>query len=99
MIQPHDEPVLKKLLDIKIVYDEDLSYRLEFVFAPNDYFENAVLTKKYILRCQIDGDEPFSFEGPEIYKCTGCDIKWKPGKLKNLTRDSFNFQFLIQART
>lgn len=80
MIQPHDEPLLKQLSDIKIKYDEDLSYTLEFYFAPNDYFTDSVLSKKYFLRCKIDGEEPFTFEGPEIYKCTGCNINWKPGK-------------------
>lgn len=80
MIQPHDENLLKHLIDIKIKYDEDLSYTLEFHFQPNDYFTDSVLTKKYVLRCKIDGDEPFEFEGPEIYKCTGCNINWKPGK-------------------
>lgn len=80
MIQPHDEPLLKQLGDIKIKYSEDLSYTLEFYFGPNDYFTDTVLSKKYFLRCKIDGDEPFTFEGPEIYKCTGCNINWKPGK-------------------
>lgn len=80
MIQTHDEPLLKQLTDIKIKYDEDLSYTLEFYFAPNDYFTDSILTKKYFLRCKIDGDEPFSFEGPEIFKCSGCNINWKPGK-------------------
>ena len=80
MVQPHDEPLLKQLLDIKIKYDEDLSYTLEFYFAPNDFFTDSVLTKKYFLRCKIDGEEPFAFEGPEIYKCSGCNINWKPGK-------------------
>lgn len=83
MVQPHDEPLLKLLTDIKIKYDEDLSYTLEFHFQPNDYFTDSVLTKKYFLRCKIDGEDPFSFEGPEIYKCLGCNINWKPGK--NLT--------------
>lgn len=32
------------------------------------------------MRCKIDGEDPFAFEGPEIYKCTGCQINWKPGK-------------------
>jgi len=80
MIQPHDEPLLKQLADIKIKYDEDLSYTLEFYFNANDYFTDSVLTKKYFLRCKIDGDSPFEFEGPEIYKCIGCNINWKPGK-------------------
>lgn len=80
MIQPHDEPLLKQLSDIKIKYDEDLSYTLEFYFASNDFFTDSILTKKYFLRCKIDGEEPFAFEGPEIYKCLGCNINWKPGK-------------------
>lgn len=63
MVQTHDEPILKKLQDIKIKYDKDLSYTLEFHFAPNDYFTDSVLTKKYYLRCKIDGTEPFAFEG------------------------------------
>lgn len=63
MVQQHDEPLLKHLTDIKINYEEDLSYSLEFHFTPNDHFTDAVLTKKYYLRCKIDGDEPFSFEG------------------------------------
>ncbi|KAG5676812.1 hypothetical protein PVAND_006620 [Polypedilum vanderplanki] len=80
MIQPHDEPLLKQLIDIKITYAEDLSYTLEFHFQPNDYFTDSVLTKKYFLRCKIDNEDPFQFEGPEIYKCEGCNINWKPGK-------------------
>merc|ERR1712227_216065 len=35
------------------------------------------------LKCEPQEDEPFSFEGPEIVKCTGCTIDWKKGK--NLT--------------
>lgn len=83
MIQSHDEPLLKTLQDIKIKYDDSMSYTLEFHFAPNDYFTDSVLTKKYFLRCKIDGSEPFAFEGPEIFKCSGCTINWKPNK--NLT--------------
>lgn len=44
------------------------------------YRITAILVHRYFLRCKIDGEEPFSFEGPEIYKCTGCQINWKPGK-------------------
>lgn len=80
MVQSHDEPILKKLDDINIKYNEDLSYTLEFHFAANDYFTDSILTKKYFLRCTIDGEDPFSFEGPEIYKCSGCNINWKPGQ-------------------
>jgi len=83
MVQDHDEPVLKKLKDIQIKYDEDHSYTLEFYFDKNEYFSNPVLTKKYFLKAVVDEDDPFSFEGPEIYKCKGCNINW--AKTMNLT--------------
>lgn len=81
MIQPHDEPLLEHLTNVNIVYKTDpMSYVLEFHFSPNTYFKDAVLTKTYFMRCQVDEEEPFSFEGPEIYKCTGCTIQWNPSK-------------------
>merc|ERR1712203_1078387 len=52
--------------------------------GPNDYFSNSVLTKEDEMKCEPSEDDPFSFEGPEIFKCKGCTINWKePGK--NLT--------------
>lgn len=84
MLQSGDEPLLKKLTDIKIVYSEDpMSYTLEFHFEPNDYFENTVLTKQYFLKSKVDAEFPLTFEGPEIFKCVGSNIDWK--KNKNLT--------------
>lgn len=81
MIQSHDEPVLAHLTNVNIVYKTDpMSYVLEFHFSPNPYFKESVLTKTYFMRCQVDKEEPFSFEGPEIYKCTGCTIQWNPTK-------------------
>uniref|UniRef100_A0A182U8N7 Nucleosome assembly protein 1-like 1 n=1 Tax=Anopheles melas TaxID=34690 RepID=A0A182U8N7_9DIPT len=81
LVHPHDEPVLEYLRNLNIVYEkEPMSYVIEFHFDPNPYFKDTVLTKKYFLRCNIDKDEPFSFEGPEIFKCTGCPINWNAGK-------------------
>ncbi|XP_050070120.1 nucleosome assembly protein 1-like 1 [Anopheles maculipalpis] len=81
LVHPHDEPVLEYLRNLNIVYEKDpMSYVIEFHFDTNPYFKDTVLTKKYFLRCNIDKDEPFVFEGPEIYKCTGCPINWNPGK-------------------
>merc|ERR1712080_797019 len=34
----------------------------------------------YSMKCKPDKDDPFGFEGPEIYKCEGCKINWKEGK-------------------
>ena len=70
MVQEHDEPILKHLTDIKVHHKEDpMGFVLEFFFSPNDFFENAVLTKTYEMKCVPDDLDPFSFEGPEIHKC------------------------------
>lgn len=70
MIQKPDVDVLKKLTDITISYSNDpMSYILEFHFAPNEFFTNSVLTKQYFLKVKVDAEHPFTFEGPEIYKC------------------------------
>ena len=56
---------------------------LEFYFDKNEYFSNAVLTKQYFLKASVDEDYPFGFEGPDIFRCRGCNIDWK--KKVNLT--------------
>ncbi|KAG5886779.1 hypothetical protein JTB14_009412 [Gonioctena quinquepunctata] len=80
MVQPHDVPILKHLIDIKtICKEEPMSFILEFHFSANEYFTNSVLTKEYDMKCAPEEDDPFSFEGPEIYKCSGCTINWNKG--------------------
>ncbi|XP_045176303.2 nucleosome assembly protein 1-like 1 isoform X3 [Mercenaria mercenaria] len=82
MIQPHDEPILNHLQEIKVEFKEKdpMGFTLEFFFEPNDYFENKKLTKEYVMRSEPEEGDPFSFEGPEIIKCHGCKIDWKKGK-------------------
>ncbi|KAL6029960.1 hypothetical protein STEG23_034216 [Scotinomys teguina] len=83
MVQEHDEPILKHLKDIKVKFSDagqPMSFILEFHFEPNDYFTNEVLTKTYRMRSEPDDSDPFSFDGPEIMGCTGCQIDWKKGK-------------------
>ncbi|XP_037947680.1 nucleosome assembly protein 1-like 1-B isoform X2 [Teleopsis dalmanni] len=83
MVQEHDEPVLRKLTDITIKYEEQPGYTLEFHFDKNEYFSDPVLTKQYFLKSTVDEEYPFSFEGTEIFKCKGCNINWE--KKMNLT--------------
>merc|ERR1719384_2105901 len=84
MVQEADEPLLHKLTDIAVTFSEQpMGFTLHFYFAPNDYFSNLILTKEYEMKCEPSEDDPFSFEGPEIFKCKGCTINWKEGK--NLT--------------
>ncbi|XP_060532263.1 nucleosome assembly protein 1-like 1-B [Cylas formicarius] len=81
MVHPHDVPIMKHLTDIKTICREDpMSFTLEFHFSPNEYFTDKILTKEYLMKCSPDEDDPFSFEGPEIYKCIGCTINWNKGK-------------------
>ncbi|EHB09303.1 Nucleosome assembly protein 1-like 1 [Heterocephalus glaber] len=78
-----DEPILKPLKDIKVKFSDagqPMSFILEFHFEPNEYFTNEVLTKTYRMRSEPDDSDPFSFDGPEIMGCTGCQIDWKKGK-------------------
>lgn len=82
MIQEYDEEILQYLTDIRAfsMAAPNLSFQLEFHFAPNPYFQNSILTKTYLMKCSPDEDDPFGFEGPEIYKSIGCEIMWNPGK-------------------
>jgi nucleosome assembly protein 1-like 1 len=82
MIKEHDEPILEHLIDVRAYSNTspNLSFQLEFQFAPNDFILNSVLTKTYLMKCVPEDDDPFSFEGPEIYKSIGCEIMWNAGK-------------------
>ncbi|XP_039199235.1 nucleosome assembly protein 1-like 1 isoform X1 [Crotalus tigris] len=83
MVQEHDEPILKHLKDIKVKFSEagePMTFTLEFHFEPNEFFTNEVVTKTYRMRSEPDDSDPFSFDGPEIMGCIGCQIDWKKGK-------------------
>lgn len=81
MVQQHDEPLIRKLKDIKLVYPADgMSYTFEFHFDQNEYFTDSVLTKQYFLKSELEAGKPFDYEGTEIFKCTGCKINWNKGK-------------------
>lgn len=85
MVQEADEPALECLEDITTSLTEKapMGFSLHFHFKENEYFTNTVLTKQYLMKCEPMKGDPFSFEGPEIFSCTGCTIDWKKGK--NLT--------------
>ncbi|XP_050740683.1 nucleosome assembly protein 1-like 1 [Drosophila biarmipes] len=86
MVQEQDAMALRYLVDISIVYGKKKpSFKLKFHFAENHYFKDPILTKTYFLKCSIDFSDPFSFEGPEITHCRGCEINWEP--TMNLTTE------------
>lgn len=82
IIREDDETVLKCLNDIRsfTLQSPEMSFQLEFHFDTNEFFQNSVLTKTYFMKCCPDDDDPFSFDGPEIYKTVGCEIIWNAGK-------------------
>ena len=82
MIQVHDEPILRHLADVRVVYAEadPLQLCIEFHFNENDFFDNAVLTRTYQMSCTPKPDDPFTFEGPYIVSSTGTSIRWKEGR-------------------
>jgi nucleosome assembly protein 1-like 1 len=76
MVQEHDEPVLAKLADVKVTFSDGstqpMGFKLHFYFDSNEYFTNSELTKEYEMKCVPTEADPFSFDGPEIYRCKGC---------------------------
>lgn len=86
MIQEQDVPALRFLVDISIHYGKKKpSFTLMFHFAKNHFFMDQFLTKTYFLKMGIDNRNPFSFEGPQITHCKGCEIFWEPNM--NLTTE------------
>uniref|UniRef100_A0A1I8H607 Nucleosome assembly protein 1-like 1 n=1 Tax=Macrostomum lignano TaxID=282301 RepID=A0A1I8H607_9PLAT len=88
MIRDQDEPILRHLTDIKVITfsGEQSGFVLEFHFSPNEYFSNSMLTKHYYLRMVPDPEHPWDYEGPEIVRCSGCEILWKAGKNAKMPR-------------
>merc|ERR1719219_2059421 len=86
MVQEADEPVLSKLTDITVAFsDTPMGFTLHFYFEPNEYFSNSILTKEYQMKCEPSEDDPFGFEGPEIFKSKG-NVRTITKQVKN---DSF----------
>ena len=46
-------------------------FYVEFHFSDNEWFSNKVLVKSYTVKCQVDTDVPWDFEGAAITSCKG----------------------------
>lgn len=86
MIREADEDALKRLIDVRVQVKNDPqpSFVLQFEFEPNDYFNDRILEKKYLMKCCPSSEKPFAFNGFEIYDTIGQEINWKEGA--NLTK-------------
>lgn len=76
VISERDEPILKYLQDVRLT-TSDSGFKLDFHFAPNEFFSNQVLSKSYDLKFEADADDALSYAGPEVVKSTGTKIDWK----------------------
>lgn len=91
-IQSRDELCLKYLSDIRCILNppdlDSSTFTLEFHFLPtNPFFTETVLTKQYIIRFQSNDFNPYrSYDGPEIDRCYGCSITWRPDHNLNLRK-------------
>lgn len=75
IVSEHDIECLGFLRDIRCLnHDNGEGFVLEFHFAPNDFFENLVLTKSYDVPNLLLADEPI------LKNVRGCEIRWKPNK-------------------
>lgn len=82
MIQVHDEPVLRHLADVRVVYApfDPLRFSIEFRFSQNEFFDDAMLIKSYQMSCTPKLGDPFTFNGPYIISSNATPIQWKEGR-------------------
>lgn len=81
-ITANDEEALKHLTAVR-GFSNAKVFQIEFIFAPNPFFENSVLVKSYLTNASL-----------EIYKSIGCEITWKDGKNlieSTLRKDAISF--------
>nr|CCC92797.1 putative nucleosome assembly protein-like protein [Trypanosoma congolense IL3000] len=81
MITERDRPALSHLRDITLEHidgDPRRGFLINFHFAPNEYFDNAILSKKYTMEFDEDSGEL------EIDSMVATPVDWK-SREKNLT--------------
>lgn len=80
IVEPNDEPILKHLVDIKCVVNNEVTqmgFTVEFIFTPCIYLDNYKLTKKYSLKWKTYYDQRYG--GLDLDSIQGCHIEWKKG--------------------
>ncbi|KAL5757513.1 hypothetical protein ACOSP7_020124 [Xanthoceras sorbifolium] len=87
-ISERDKGALKYLQDIKWCrIDDPKGFKLEFLFDPNPYFKNSVLTKTYPM------SDDYFVAIPE--KAIGTPIEWYPGKC--LTQELVEKRWVLKS--
>ena len=82
LITDRDEGALRHLTNITLEYlvGPVAGYKINFYFSPNEYFEDAFLTKEYRYKDELDVSDDYLYE-----RAVGCTIRWKEDK--NLTQE------------
>lgn len=89
IITLRDDEALKSLIDIRLAYLDDETdpelkgkpgFKIQFLFGPNDFFENEVLEKTYLYRDEVGYSGDFMYD-----RAIGTEIKWKEDK--DLTKE------------
>ncbi|KAM5536351.1 hypothetical protein V8D89_009949 [Ganoderma adspersum] len=84
IITDRDADALKALTDIRIEYlpsaETKPGFKLLFIFAANDFFENEVLEKTYLYQEEVGYSGDFMYD-----RAIGTEIKWKEDK--DLTKE------------
>jgi nucleosome assembly protein 1-like 1 len=74
LITEADEAALKHLQNIEVVSLDPHGFQINFQFAPNEFFSNAVLSKSYFFRESSDDADGDELEGG---RSEGTQIDWK----------------------
>lgn len=77
LITESDEEALQYLMDIKLSYFEDVvGFKLDFIFKPNPYFDNEIISKSYYL----ENVKEAYFQNLLFDRTETSKIAWKDGK-------------------
>jgi nucleosome assembly protein 1-like 1 len=75
LVTESDVDCLEHLTDITCTdFPDGLGFELNFHFAPNDFFTNTILSKRYEVPNLLTEDEPI------LKNITGTEIQWKIGQ-------------------
>lgn len=93
LINKNDETILKHLEDITVELEENGNFELLFHFASNEFFQHAVLSRKFILD-----------DKQTIQKCVATKIQWASEeanptlkRVKKKLKNSILIKFRIQT--
>lgn len=75
LVTESDVDCLEHLTDVTCTdFPDGLGFELNFHFAPNDFFSNSILSKRYEVPNLLTEDEPI------LKNITGTEIQWKTGQ-------------------